>query len=277
MKIRMSRSNISRRSFLASSLATAAACGGGRLKGDPDGRKVIVLGLDGMEPKIIKALMDTGRAPNFKKLSQMGGFQPLGTTIPALSPVAWSSFITGMSPGGHGIPDFIARDPLTYQPFFSIWEARDIEQSIQLGDYNFGISGGEVENLRSGKPFWAYLTEQGIPATVIKIPTNFPVEETATRAISGMGTPDVVDSFGVFTYFTSDPDDEDAAVAGGEDRASTGPRRPRRPDLPRSAKFTRHHSRGPHRGSFLRSPRHDRARGANRGWRSALRSQRGRV
>ena len=208
--------DLTRRSFLASSLAAATACGGGKLKGDPEGRKVVVLGLDGMEPKIIKALMDSGRAPNFKKLAEMGGFQPLGTTIPALSPVAWSSFITGMSPGGHGIPDFIARDPLTYQPFFSIWEARDVDEHIQLGDYRFGISGGEVENLRSGKPFWAYLTEQGIPATVIKIPTNFPVEETATRAISGMGTPDVVDSFGWFTYYTTDPDDKEETVSGGE-------------------------------------------------------------
>ena len=213
----MRGTNLSRRGFLAGGLAAAAAgCGSGKLKGDPVGRKVIVLGLDGMEPKIIKALMDSGRAPNFKKLSEMGAFRTLGTTIPALSPVAWSSFITGMSPGGHGIPDFIARDPLTYQPFFSIWEARDVERSIQVGDYRFAVSGGEVENLRSGKPFWSYLTEQGIPSTVIKIPTNFPVEETATRSVSGMGTPDVVDSFGLFTYYTSDPDEKLENVSGGE-------------------------------------------------------------
>ncbi|MCB9385278.1 MAG: alkaline phosphatase family protein [Bryobacterales bacterium] len=213
----MPRSNLSRRGFLAGGLAAAAAgCAGGKLKGDPDGRKVIVLGLDGMEPKIIRALIDSGRAPNFKKLAEMGVFRPLGTTIPALSPVAWSSFITGMSPGGHGIPDFIARDPLTYQPFFSIWEARDIDRTLAVGDYRFAVSGGEVENLRSGRPFWSYLTEKGIPATVIKIPTNFPVEETATRAISGMGTPDVVDSFGVFTYYSSDPEDKEQALSGGE-------------------------------------------------------------
>ena len=212
----MRDSKVTRRSFLGSGLAAAAAGCGGGLKGDPEGRRVIVLGLDGMEPKIIRALMDSGRAPNFQKLAKMGAFQPLGTTIPALSPVAWSSFITGMSPGGHGIPDFIARDPLTYQPFFSIWEARDVDRSIQVGDYRFAISGGEVENKRSGKPFWAYLTEQGIPATVIKIPTNFPVEETATRSVSGMGTPDVVDSFGVFTYFTSDPDEKIEGLSGGE-------------------------------------------------------------
>ena len=212
---------------MASGLALGGlSCGGSKLKGDPDGRKVVVLGLDGMDPKIIRRLIEEGRAPNFKKLAEQGAFKPLGTTMPALSPVAWSSFITGMTPGGHGIPDFIARDPLTYSPFFAIWEAREGGSSFNLGDYSvrlkasddfpFVTGGVEIENLRFGKPFWAYLTENGIPATVIKIPTNFPVEETATRAISGMGTPDVVDSFGLFTYYTSDPDEEIENLSGGE-------------------------------------------------------------
>ncbi|MDA1236513.1 MAG: alkaline phosphatase family protein [Acidobacteria bacterium] len=198
----------SRREFCQTVAAAAAMTGcGAKMVGDPNGKKVVVLGLDGMEPKIIQALMDQGRAPNFKKLAQMGAFKPLQTTMPALSPVAWSSFITGMTPGGHGVPDFIARDPLTYAPFFAIWKPGEVTQSVQLGDYQLALSGGEVECLRRGKPFWAYLTEAGIPATVMKIPTNFPIDETATRAVAGMGTPDVVDSFGAFSYYTSDPDE----------------------------------------------------------------------
>ena len=86
-------------------------------------------------PQILKALMRMGRMPNFKKLAAMGSFTELGTTMPALSPVAWSSFITGMTPGGHGIPDFIARNPKTYMPFFSIYETRDPEWVMSLGDY----------------------------------------------------------------------------------------------------------------------------------------------
>ncbi len=202
------------RSLASAGLGSALGCGANRT-GDPNGKKVIVLGLDGMDPKIIGALIDQGRAPNFKKLREMGAFSPLGTTMPALSPVAWSSFITGMTPGGHGIPDFIARDPLTYMPFFAIWEPGVVERSISLGDYEIPLSGGEPENLRQGPPFWSYLTKAGIPATVIKIPTNFPVEETATRAISGMGTPDLVDSFGQFAYYTSDPDETYGNVSGG--------------------------------------------------------------
>jgi len=179
------------------------------------GKKVVVLGLDGLDPKMVQALIAAGRAPNFKKLGELGVFTPLGTTMPALSPVAWSSFITGLNPGGHGIADFIVRDPDTYIPFFSIWEAEDSGRTLSLGDYQIPLGEGSVVNRRYGKPFWAYLTEQGIPATVIKMPTNFPVEETATRSISGMGTPDVIDSFGVFNYFTTDAAEHYEDVSGG--------------------------------------------------------------
>ena len=210
---------ITRRKF-ASSLASGAAalpfsCGGGHR--DPvTGKRVIVLGLDGLDPKIIQALMDTGRAPNFKKLAETGAFRPLRTTMPALSPVAWSTFITGVDPGSHGIADFLMRDPATYMPYFSIWKAKPVGRTIRVGEYEIALSGGEIENKRIGVPFWAYLTEVGIPATVIKIPTNFPADDTATRAISGMGTPDLVDSFGMFGYYTTDRAEEYPDISGGE-------------------------------------------------------------
>jgi len=178
-------------------------------------KKVIVLGLDGLDPKLIRAMIDLGRAPNFKKLAAMGSFRSLRTTMPALSPVAWSSFITGLTPGGHGIADFIVRNPETYMPFFSIWEAEGSERTLSLGDYRLPLGGGEVRNRRAGTPFWSYLTAEGIPASVIKMPTNFPVEETATRSISGMGTPDLIDSFGMFNYFTSDAAEEYKDLSGG--------------------------------------------------------------
>ena len=188
-----------------------AACGGG----STTHKKVIVLGLDGMDPKLIRALIDMGRAPNFKKLAEMGSFMKLGTTMPALSPVAWSSFITGTTPGSHGIADFIARDPETYLPVFSIFENRDPEITFKIGDINMPIKGGGPVNLRKGTPFWSYLTERGIPSWISKIPTNYPVEETATKAIAGMGTPDLTDAYGLFSYYTSDPFEDYPGVSGG--------------------------------------------------------------
>jgi len=221
MNSKNNKPGVDRRDFMRILGGTAAAagmslplasCGGG----SSTDKKVIVLGLDGLDPKILSALMEMGRLPNFKKLAEMGSLQPLATTMPALSPVAWSSFITGMTPGGHGIADFIARDPSNYTPVFAIYENTEPDLTISVGDVHLPIKGGGPNNLRRGKPFWAYLTERDIPAWISKIPTNFPVEETATRAIAGMGTPDLVDSYGVFSYYTSDPFEDYPDLEGGE-------------------------------------------------------------
>ena len=212
--------DVNRRDFMKIMAGGAAAASLGfpfisGARGSSQEKKVVVLGLDGLDPGMVQTMIDAGRAPNFAKLAQMGAFRPLQTTMPALSPVAWSSFITGLTPGGHGIADFIARDPKTHMPVFSIYMAEDPGRILSLGDIQIPLSGGDVVNLRKGKPFWAYLTEQGIPAVVIKIPTNFPVDETATRAISGMGTPDLVDSYGMFNYYTSDTFEDYPNVSGG--------------------------------------------------------------
>ncbi len=209
---------VTRRRF-ASGLATGAVglslgCGAKPIP-TGNGRRVVVLGLDGLDPKIIQALMDEGRAPNFERLAETGSFRKLATTMPALSPVAWSTFITGKDPGSHTIADFIVRDPRTYQPYFSIWESTPSARTFSLGEYELAMGGPGVRNKRVGVPFWTYLTDAGIPSTVVKMPTNFPADHTATRAISGMGTPDLTDSFGRFNYYTSDPDEQYAGLTGG--------------------------------------------------------------
>ena len=91
-------------------------CGKGA---SPERPGVFVLGVDGMDPVILKRMMDKGEMPNFKRLAESGGFQDLGTANPPQSPVAWSTFVTGRNPGGHGIFDFVHRDPKTYQPISS--------------------------------------------------------------------------------------------------------------------------------------------------------------
>ncbi len=215
------RPNLHRRDFVKLLAGSAAATGfsipltscGPR--STAAGKRVIVLGLDGLDPKMVQAMIDMGRAPNFKKLAAMGSFKSLQTTMPALSPVAWSSFITGMSPGGHGIVDFTVRDPKTYTPQFSIFENTPPDIAINLGDVELPIKGGGPVCLRKGTPFWSYLTEKGIPAWISKMPTNFPVDETATMAISGMGTPDLTDSYGSFSYFTSDTWEHYPDISGG--------------------------------------------------------------
>ena len=105
--------------------------------GDPVGaqndRRVIVLGIDGMDHRLLSQFIAEGRLPNFERLATTGSLSPLETTMPPLSPVAWSTFITGMDPGGHGIYDFLHRDPLTAEPVESIYQVAPPGRSVSLG------------------------------------------------------------------------------------------------------------------------------------------------
>jgi hypothetical protein len=81
--------------------------------------KVVILGLDGLDPDRCEMLMARGELPHLARLRDEGTYRRLATSMPALSPVAWSTFATGVDPSGHGIFDFIARDPRNYAPMLS--------------------------------------------------------------------------------------------------------------------------------------------------------------
>ena len=182
-------------------LAAAVACSGHQRIG----RRVIVLGFDGMDYGLTRDLIARGRMPNFQRLAQSGAFAPLGTSIPPQSPVAWSNFITGLDPGAHGIFDFIHRDPKTMVPYLSTSKTEAGGRTLKVGSYQIPLSGGSVELLRRGKPFWEALEERGVETTIIRMPANFPPSGTATRELSGMGTPDILGTYGTFSFFTSEP------------------------------------------------------------------------
>lgn len=178
--------------------------------------RVVVLGFDGMDYTLTRELMAAGEMPNFERLAERGVAQPLGTSVPPLSPVAWSTFITGMDPSGHGIFDFIHRDPETLFPYLSTSTPEEGGDPIQIGKYQFALSGGGHELLRRGTPFWELLDERGIETTVIRMPANFPPSGSATRELSGMGTPDLLGGYGTAFFFSSDIFLEERSYAGGE-------------------------------------------------------------
>ncbi len=84
-----------------------AACGDDdrnyRARPDTAEKKLIILGIDGMDPVLVKRFIKEGRLPNIAKMIDGGSFLDLQTTDPPQSPVAWSAFITGLDLDGHGI------------------------------------------------------------------------------------------------------------------------------------------------------------------------------
>lgn len=183
--------------------ALSVACGVGGVGPSP-GPKVVVLGFDGLDHALTRQLIDEGRLPNFARLERSGSFKPLETTVPPQSPVAWSSFVTGMDPGGHGIFDFLHRDPETMFPYTSTAGSSSEGRSLRVGRWQFPLTGGEYTQFRHGTPFWEVLEQEGVRTQIIRMPVNFPVSGTASRELSGMGTTDLLGTEGTFTFYTSE-------------------------------------------------------------------------
>ncbi|MFO0982021.1 MAG: alkaline phosphatase family protein [Planctomycetota bacterium] len=183
-----------------------AALLGALLACDPDVKqKVVVIGIDGMDPEILASLIAAGRMPNFKQLAQDGGFVKLGTSNPPQSPVAWANMITGMDSGGHGIFDFVHRDASTYTPKSSAADTEPPGHSMGLGRYVIPLSGGAAHNTRKGRTFWEILADRKIPTWVYRMPANFPPTATSAVTFSGMGTPDLFFGYGTYQLFTDKP------------------------------------------------------------------------
>jgi len=178
-------------------------------------KKVVILGLDGLDPKIAKGFIEQGKLPNFAKLAEKGCFKPLATTVPSMSPVAWSSFQTGVNPGKHNIFDFLTRDKKNYMPKLSSVDIRGPKRFLKLGKYQLPLGKGDVRLLRKSKPFWKTLGEYGVFSSVIRVPITFPPEKFRGTQLSAMCVPDLRGTQGMFSFYTSRAA-EDTEHTGGE-------------------------------------------------------------
>ncbi len=210
-----------RREFLKRGVAVGAAAGAGmplrRVFAGGKGsstKRVIIIGIDGMDPRLSQRMMDAGKLPNFDKLRKQGGYSRLGTSIPPQSPVAWANFINGAGPGSHGIFDFIHRHPRQQCfPFFAMAETLPGvgylgmgQYKVQLGFWPFGKP-PETVLRRQGTPFWDYLDEARIPSVFYDLPSNYPAspsKEGYHKCLSGMGTPDALGTYGTYQHFAED-------------------------------------------------------------------------
>jgi predicted AlkP superfamily phosphohydrolase/phosphomutase len=173
---------------------------------------VIVIGVDGMDPGFVERHWND--LPNLAQLRLRGSFARLETTTPPQSPVAWSTFITGLDPEEHGIFDFVHRDPSTLEPFSSMDKTEEPRFHLPFGPYQLPLTSANVTLLRKGKAFWPSLAEHDIPVTIIRIPANYPPLPYG-EALAGMGTPDLRGTQGTFSFYTDDPGQVAGPVDGG--------------------------------------------------------------
>lgn len=165
-------------------------------------RRVVVLGLDGLDPQLAREFMQDGDLPNLQKLAQTGCFHDLGTTLPAVSPVAWSTFATGVDPGGHGIFDFLRRDTTTHLPELS--STRLVPgRERRWGPFKLGHTAPHMQLRRQSRSFWSILGDHGVESSVLRVPLTFPPEKFSGRLLAAMCLPDLRGTQGTFTVMAA--------------------------------------------------------------------------
>ena len=154
--------------------------------------KTLIIGFDSFDPNVFEELAGRNQVPNLEKFLEHGGYSRLEVCSPPQTEVSWTSIATGADPGGHGIFDFVHRDPATYVPYVSILPMRKT------------AVGEQFVPPYTAKTFFEEAAEMGYPATALWWPAMFPARpELPVMTLPGLGTPDIRGQLGVGTLFTS--------------------------------------------------------------------------
>jgi len=154
-------------------------------------KKALIIGIDGMDPKMVKTMMAEGKLPNFKRLAKIGVQTELQTVFPPQSPVAWTTIATGVNAGKHNIFDFIRRNPKNYMPVLGLFDSKNVFNSTRYSSFI------------TTEPFWKKLGKENIHSTIIRWPMTFPVESFNGESLAGLGVPDVKGFLSGYTIYTS--------------------------------------------------------------------------
>jgi predicted AlkP superfamily phosphohydrolase/phosphomutase len=126
-----------------------------------DKRRVCVVGLDGTPHSLITRFMADGTMPSMAKIASSGQLSQMKVTLPEISSVSWSSFMTGANPGTHGIMGFVDLKAGSYEMRFPSF--RDI----------------------SAPTFWDKLGERGKTSVVINQPSTYPARSIPGVLVAG--------------------------------------------------------------------------------------------
>ncbi len=177
-------------------------------------KRVVILGLDGMDHGLTQAMLERDELPNLASLRDKGCFRPLGSTVPPISPVAWSSFLTGVNPGKHNIFDFLTPDLNNYHAKLSSVEIRPPRRVLRVGKYHIPLGGASMRLLRKSRPFWNILSDHGIFSSILRVPITFPPEKLRGVLLSAMCVPDLRGTQGMFAHYTTRVREEGERIGG---------------------------------------------------------------
>jgi len=128
-------------------------------------RRALVLGLDGASFDVIRPLVEAGRLPNLAAWMSEGQHAPLESTVPPMTFPSWTSFLTGLEPGRHGVFDFTQKITGHYRIRFT--NATD----------------------RSGASLYQRVTRAGGSVLALGMPATFPPEPVAGLLVCGFDAP----------------------------------------------------------------------------------------
>jgi predicted AlkP superfamily phosphohydrolase/phosphomutase len=185
-------------------------------RGPRKAKRVIVIGLDGFDPGLARQYMAEGRMPVLSKLSESGVFSPLQTACPSISPVAWSTYTTGVDASRHNIYDFLTRDPCSYAPMLSSSETHHMPRSINLGLAEIPWGRKAVYRLlQKSQPFWKLLGQNRVWSSIIRVPITFPPQPFDNGVLlAGMCVPDLQGTQGSFSFYSTRPRSKDQKIGG---------------------------------------------------------------
>jgi len=185
-------------------------------RGPSKAKRVVVIGLDGFDPGKAREYGKQGLMPNFAKLEAEGCFHELATACPSISPVAWSTFTTGVDASRHNIYDFLTRDPCSYMPVLSSSETGTLPRTLNLGLAEIPIGRRAFYRLlQKSQPFWKLLGESRIWSSIIRVPITFPPQKFKNGTLlAGMCVPDIQGTQGSFAFYSTRERSKDKRIGG---------------------------------------------------------------
>jgi predicted AlkP superfamily phosphohydrolase/phosphomutase len=153
----------------------------------------LLIGLDALDPNIIERMYESGKLQHLSKYIHNNGYARFTVANPPQSEISWTSIATGLNPGGHGMFDFVHRDPATYM------------LNVSLLPTQKNIFGTSFTFPHNAPTIFDQAAQEGFPSTALWWPATFPAHlDSPVQNIPGLGTPDIQGRLGVGTAYSLD-------------------------------------------------------------------------